>query len=66
VYGVLYPLTFLVALAAHSREAQEPNLEEWDNTFSLVAHDPATGAVGGAVSTARLPVVSIQFDRICQ
>ncbi len=28
----------------------------WDNTFSIVARDPATGALGGAVSTARLAV----------
>ena len=50
------PLFFLVTVAAHASEAQEPNREEWDNTFSLVARDPATGAVGGAVSTARLSV----------
>ena len=30
--------------------------EEWDNTFSIVARDPVTGALGGAVSTARLAV----------
>lgn len=30
--------------------------ELWDNTFSIVARDPATGAVGAAVSTARLAV----------
>ena len=35
------PLVFLVAVAAHASEAQEPNREEWDNTFSLVARDPA-------------------------
>ena len=30
--------------------------EEWDNTFSIVARDPVTGALGAAVSTARLAV----------
>ena len=30
--------------------------EEWDNTFSVVARDPVTGALGAAVSTARLAV----------
>ena len=30
--------------------------ENWDNTFSIVARDPATGALGAAVSTARLAV----------
>ena len=29
---------------------------DWDNTFSIVARDPATGALGAAVSTARLAV----------
>ena len=32
-----------------------PN-DNWDNTFSIVARDPATGALGAAVSTARLAV----------
>lgn len=30
--------------------------EEWDNTFSIVARDPVTGALGAAASTARLAV----------
>lgn len=30
--------------------------EAWDNTFSIVARDPVTGALGAAVSTARLAV----------
>ena len=30
--------------------------EEWDTTFSIVARDPVTGALGAAVSTARLAV----------
>ena len=50
------PVFLLVTLSAHANEAQDPHREAWDNTFSLVARDPATGAVGGAVSTARLSV----------
>ncbi len=42
--------------SAHAIEAPEDDRAQWDNTFSLVARDPATGAVGGAVSTARLAV----------
>jgi len=42
--------------SAHATEAPEPDSAQWDNTFSIVARDPATGAVGGAVSTARLSV----------
>ena len=30
--------------------------DDWDHTFSIVARDPATGALGAAVSTARLAV----------
>ena len=51
----------LAALAALSSlagvgplQAQPP--ADWDNTFSIVARDPATGALGAAVSTARLAV----------
>jgi uncharacterized Ntn-hydrolase superfamily protein len=46
------PLAVLVTPAA----ATEPGREQWDNTFSIVARDPATGALGAAVSTARLAV----------
>ena len=42
--------------SAHATEAPESESAQWDNTFSIVARDPATGAVGGAVSTARLSV----------
>ena len=42
--------------SAHATEAPELESSQWDNTFSIVARDPATGAVGGAVSTARLSV----------
>lgn len=48
--GLLLPL----AVPAHA--VQEEDRPDWDNTFSIVARDPATGAVGGAVSTARLAV----------
>jgi uncharacterized Ntn-hydrolase superfamily protein len=50
--SLVLPLT----LSAHATEASEPDRSQWDNTFSIVARDPATGAVGGAVSTARLSV----------
>lgn len=50
-----FSLVLPLALAAHAAEVEEENVR-WDNTFSLVARDPATGAVGGAVSTARLAV----------
>lgn len=51
-------LTLLLPLALSARGAQPPapDAASWDNTFSIVARDPATGAVGGAVSTARLAV----------
>lgn len=47
-------LVLPLALSAHAADA--PQDAGWDNTFSVVARDPATGAVGGAVSTARLAV----------
>jgi uncharacterized Ntn-hydrolase superfamily protein len=43
-------------LSAYAAEMPEADRSHWDNTFSIVARDPATGAVGGAVSTARLSV----------
>ena len=46
------PLLVLSTQAA----ASEPGRDQWDNTFSIVARDPATGALGAAVSTARLAV----------
>lgn len=46
------PLLVLIKPAA----ALEPGHDQWDNTFSIVARDPATGALGAAVSTARLAV----------
>jgi len=53
-------LVFPLALSAHAVNVPNPDLnsdrDQWDNTFSIVARDPATGAVGGAVSTARLSV----------
>jgi uncharacterized Ntn-hydrolase superfamily protein len=42
--------------AAAGCAAAEPDRANWDNTFSIVARDPATGALGVAVSTARLAV----------
>ncbi len=50
--SLVLPLT----VAAHAVEAAPDDSAQWDNTFSLVARDPATGAVGAAVSTARLAV----------
>jgi uncharacterized Ntn-hydrolase superfamily protein len=49
---VVLPLT----LSARAGDAPDNDKAQWDNTFSLVARDPATGALGGAVSTARLAV----------
>jgi uncharacterized Ntn-hydrolase superfamily protein len=53
-------LIFPLALSVHAADGPDPDLDadrdQWDNTFSIVARDPATGAVGGAVSTARLSV----------
>ncbi|WP_395056930.1 DUF1028 domain-containing protein [Polaromonas sp.] len=52
-------LRLLIALPfGMSAHAQVPDSvrQDWDNTFSIVARDPATGALGGAVSTARLSV----------
>ncbi len=43
-------------LSAYAAVTPEVDRSQWDNTFSIVARDPATGAVGGAVSTARLSV----------
>ncbi|NBS94718.1 MAG: DUF1028 domain-containing protein [Betaproteobacteria bacterium] len=54
--------TLFIALAlpftasSQAADVPEPERAQWDNTFSIVARDPATGAVGGAVSTARLSV----------
>lgn len=49
-------LALPLSLSAHATDAPKPSREDWDNTFSIVARDPATGAVGAAVSTARLAV----------
>lgn len=49
-------LVLPLAQSAHAVEAPQEDSAQWDNTFSVVARDPATGAVGGAVSTARLAV----------
>lgn len=48
----------MIPLLAQSGQAlaTEPGRDQWDNTFSIVARDPATGALGAAVSTARLAV----------
>ncbi len=53
VLRLLIVLSF--GLSAHAQSV-EPDRQNWDNTFSIVARDPATGALGGAVSTARLSV----------
>ncbi len=50
--GVLLPL----ALSTQATELPQADTVQWDNTFSIVARDPVTGAVGAAVSTARLAV----------
>lgn len=49
-------ISLLLPLAVAAHAAPEEDRAQWDNTFSIVARDPATGAVGGAVSTARLAV----------
>ncbi len=53
-----FGLAALAALAslAGAGPAQAQSRPDWDNTFSIVARDPATGALGAAVSTARLAV----------
>lgn len=48
-------LSVFVTVMSHAADSKEDR-SQWDNTFSLVARDPVTGAVGGAVSTARLAV----------
>ncbi|MBC7704458.1 MAG: DUF1028 domain-containing protein [Rhodoferax sp.] len=48
-------LALLVCLSGLTAASAEVH-EDWDNTFSIVARDPATGALGAAVSTARLSV----------
>ena len=53
---LLVALLIPLAVAAHAAEEPGSGREAWDNTFSIVARDPATGAVGAAVSTARLAV----------
>ena len=53
---LLVALLIPLAVAAHAAEEPASGREAWDNTFSIVARDPATGAVGAAVSTARLAV----------
>ena len=50
---------WFLAAAAGLSLASAPHAQsqpDWDNTFSIVARDPATGALGAAVSTARLAV----------
>ena len=53
---LLVALLIPLSVAAHAAEDTASSREAWDNTFSIVARDPATGAVGAAVSTARLAV----------
>jgi hypothetical protein len=53
--SLLLLLSLYVTVLAHAADSKEDK-SQWDNTFSLVARDPVTGAVGGAVSTARLAV----------
>lgn len=53
--NLLLLLSLCVTVLAHAADSKEDR-SQWDNTFSLVARDPATGAVGGAVSTARMAV----------
>lgn len=59
-HHLLRTLTLLLAVwatvPADAADQANAGKEQWDNTFSLVARDPATGAIGGAVSTARLAV----------
>lgn len=50
--GLFLPLV----TGAHTAELPQAEHSNWDNTFSIVARDPVTGAVGAAVSTARLAV----------
>lgn len=52
VVALLLPLSVTVPAA----DSPDTRRKDWDNTFSIVARDPATGAVGAAVSTARLAV----------
>ena len=49
-------LLLALVMRAHATEPPQADRAHWDNTFSIVARDPATGAVGAAVSTARLAV----------
>jgi uncharacterized Ntn-hydrolase superfamily protein len=53
---VLIALALPLLVVPIPATASEPGREQWDNTFSIVARDPATGALGAAVSTARLAV----------
>ena len=56
IHRLFVALLLALAVAAHATEGSDSSREAWDNTFSIVARDPATGAVGAAVSTARLAV----------
>lgn len=47
------PWVLVLALLVPGRAAANP---DWDHTFSIVARDPSNGALGAAVSTARLAV----------
>jgi uncharacterized Ntn-hydrolase superfamily protein len=62
--NLLLLLSLCGTVFVHAAESREDR-SQWDNTFSLVARDPVTGAVGGAVSTARLAVgnrvLSVEF-----
>lgn len=50
-------LLLMLALAVPcSANASSNPKTDWDNTFSIVARDPATGALAAAVSTARYGV----------
>jgi uncharacterized Ntn-hydrolase superfamily protein len=55
IHRLLFTLSLCLTVSAYAADSQEDR-SQWDNTFSLVARDPVTGAVGGAVSTARLAV----------
>lgn len=55
VRRLLMVLVLPIGLSVQAQPS-EPSRQDWDNTFSIVARDPATGALGAAVSTARLSV----------
>ena len=53
---VLLSLLILTIAVPGLANASSRPQSDWDNTFSIVARDPATGALAAAVSTARYAV----------